>query len=293
MTVTYDYYHIFYYVARCRSFTKAAEELHNNQPNITRCINNLEHELGCRLFIRSNKGVVLTSEGEKLFKHVSVAFDELEKGEEEILADEGIASGTVSIGTSDLALQLIILDKLSQFHNTYPGIHLKISNSTSPQAVSALICGEHDYAVITTPAKVEKPLHSTTLMTFKDILICSYENFRSCRDIKSLRDLKNHPLILLGKETSSYTFYKEIFLRNNAEFKVDIEAATMDQVLPMIRHDLGIGFYPESLALPYINAGEICRLELEEDIPERKVCLIENFSKPQTCAMKEFKRILT
>ncbi len=54
----------YYYVAQYQSFTKAAEMLRNNQPNITRYINNLESELGCKLFIRSNRGVKLTPEGE-------------------------------------------------------------------------------------------------------------------------------------------------------------------------------------------------------------------------------------
>ena len=48
--ITYDYYRIFYFVAQYHSFTKAAEILKNNQPNITRCMNNLESELGCKLF---------------------------------------------------------------------------------------------------------------------------------------------------------------------------------------------------------------------------------------------------
>ena len=53
--ITYDYYRIFYFVAQYHSFTKAAEILKNNQPNITRCMNNLESELGCKLFIRSHQ----------------------------------------------------------------------------------------------------------------------------------------------------------------------------------------------------------------------------------------------
>ena len=57
---TYDYYRIFYHVAQQHSFTKAAEVLHNNQPNITRCMNNLETELGCHLFVRStHKSVII------------------------------------------------------------------------------------------------------------------------------------------------------------------------------------------------------------------------------------------
>ena len=60
LAVPYDYYRIFYYVAQHKSFTRAAEALGNNQPNITRCMNNLEQDLGCKLFVRTNHGVSLT-----------------------------------------------------------------------------------------------------------------------------------------------------------------------------------------------------------------------------------------
>lgn len=93
---TYDYYRIFYHVAQQHSFTKAAEVLHNNQPNITRCMNNLETELGCHLFVRSNRGVSLTPEGQKLFNHVAIAFEQLELGETELKRDQSLTSGLIS-----------------------------------------------------------------------------------------------------------------------------------------------------------------------------------------------------
>ena len=40
--MTLDYYRIFYYVARYKSFSNAAEMLGSNQPNITRCMNILQ-----------------------------------------------------------------------------------------------------------------------------------------------------------------------------------------------------------------------------------------------------------
>lgn len=64
----FDYYRIFYYVAKYKSFSKAAKFLHNNQPNITRCMNIMESELGCTLFIRSHRGIKLTPEGEQLYE---------------------------------------------------------------------------------------------------------------------------------------------------------------------------------------------------------------------------------
>ena len=85
MNICYDYYRIFYYVAKYRSITHAAKALFNNQPNITRTIKNLESELGCLLFIRSSQGVRLTPEGEKLYEHVRIAFEQIEAGETSIL----------------------------------------------------------------------------------------------------------------------------------------------------------------------------------------------------------------
>ena len=51
MDISYDYYRIFYYVAKYKSFTGAAEALLNSQPNITRTMKKLEKELGCTVQI--------------------------------------------------------------------------------------------------------------------------------------------------------------------------------------------------------------------------------------------------
>ena len=110
--ITYDYYRIFYFVAKYKSFTKAADILHNNQPNITRCMNNLEQELECTLFLRSNRGIVLTPEGEKLYKHVAIAYKQLSLAEEELRQDRTLENGIITIGASENALRLLLLSKL-------------------------------------------------------------------------------------------------------------------------------------------------------------------------------------
>lgn len=48
MNISYDYYRVFYYVAKYKSFTGAAKALLNNQPNITRMMKKLEEELGSK-----------------------------------------------------------------------------------------------------------------------------------------------------------------------------------------------------------------------------------------------------
>lgn len=81
MYINYEYYRVFYYAAKCGNLTKAAALLQNSQPNLTRAIKTLEAELGCTLFSRTNRGLILTPEGEALYRHIRVAFAEIEAGE--------------------------------------------------------------------------------------------------------------------------------------------------------------------------------------------------------------------
>ena len=79
MAANFEYYKIFYYVAKYRNITQAAKILLNNQPNLTRAIKTLESELGCPLFIRNNRGMKLTPEGERLFEHIRIAFERISR----------------------------------------------------------------------------------------------------------------------------------------------------------------------------------------------------------------------
>ena len=57
----------FYYVCKYHSITRAANVLRMSQPNVTRALNRLEEQLGCKLLVRSTRGVTMTPEGEVLF----------------------------------------------------------------------------------------------------------------------------------------------------------------------------------------------------------------------------------
>lgn len=96
MAVPYDYYRIFYYVAQHKALPRR-RGFGNNQPNITRCMNNLEQDLGCKLFVRTNHGVSLTPGGQRLYSRAAVAFEQLRLGESELRADCSLRTGSISI----------------------------------------------------------------------------------------------------------------------------------------------------------------------------------------------------
>ena len=66
-----DIQHIKYFlaVAECKSFSRAAEKLYVTQPILSRCIRNLEEELGSSLIIRSSRFFTLTDTGKVLYQY--------------------------------------------------------------------------------------------------------------------------------------------------------------------------------------------------------------------------------
>lgn len=275
LNINYDYYRIFYYVARYGSFTRAAQILLNNQPNITRMIGKLEQELGCTLFIRQNRGVSLTPEGEKLYHHVSIAFEHILTGEEEIAKDRSLQSGIVTIAASEIALHCAVLPRLKQFHQTYPGVRIRVLNHSSPHAVDALKNGLADFAVVTTPLGAEKSLHSTVLRDVQDVPVCSAAFAALADKVLTWKQLGQYPIISLEPGTNSFAFYASLFSDAGVEFAPDIEVSTADQILPMVRSDLGIGFVPIDFLEQNGSNDNLLILRLDRDVPRRQICLLK------------------
>lgn len=289
MNVNLEYYRIFYYVAKYQNFTKAARALENSQPNITRAMNLLEQEIHCTLFIRTNRGVRLTPEGEKLFVRVSAAMEQFQAAEEELHDSSGLEHGTVAIGASETALNIYLLEKLKEFHMEYPGIRLKIYNHSTPQAIQSVKNGEIDFAVVTTPANVEMPLKEVELYPFKEILVGGKTFTALGSQELSLAEIQNYPFICLGRETQTWKFYQQVFEQRGLELMPDTEVATTDQILPLVKNELGVAFLPEPMALGAAEKGEIVRLSLQEEIPERKVCMVYDRQHPFSAAAMELK----
>lgn len=292
MAVTYDYYRIFYYVAKYHSFTRAAKILMNSQPNITRAMNNLEQELGCRLFLRSPKGVTLTPEGEKLYAHVQIAYEHLQAGESELSSARSLQSGHIAIGASEIALHGLLLPVLRSFRLSYPGVHIQITNHSTPQAVSAVKNGSVDFAIVTTPTGISRPLKELPLIEYRDILIAG-PHFAALGEKTLCTDtLCKYPLVSLERGTHTYEFYDRLFSEHGEVFQPDVEVATTDQILPMVKHDLGLGFLPRSFAQDAIRNGEVFEVRLAQQIPSRHICLVWDKSRPLSTAAQKLVKMI-
>lgn len=292
MNISYEYYRMFYYVANYRNLTQAAEALHNNQPNISRTMKLLEHELGCNLLIRTNRGISLTPEGEALYNHVKIAVEQLQAAEEEIFKFVNMKEGSITIGASETALRMVVLPILNQFKKAYPEIRIRILNHLTTQAIESVKNGMVDFSVVATPALVDKSLTAYPILQFRDILIggASYEKYRE--NVVSLAELASHPLVCLGEGTMTYQFYESFYREHGVSLKTELEAATTDQILPMVENNLGIGYIPDIYAKDALEKKTVYQLRLLEEIPERTICFVENRKYPLSMAARVLKELL-
>lgn len=291
-TLNYDYYKIFYYVANYHSFTKAAHILMSSQPNMTRAVKNLERELGCTLLNRSNRTVELTPEGELLFRYAKIAVEQLQEAETKLQMNRDLHAGTISISTSEMALHCVLLPVLQRFRQRYPGVRIRIYNSAATQAMSALQNGLADLSVVTTPVSATKPLQMTPIHTFREVPICSGAFPELIGHPLPFQILAEYPLVCLKRETKTYAFYNELFLQHGLVLEPEIEAATADQILPLVKSGLGIGFVPEAFIQEEPTQQNLFVLQLEEPLPVRHVCLLKRTDVPLSIAARAMEQML-
>ena len=292
MHINLDSYRVFYYVAQYRSFTKAAEMLYSNQPNVTRTIKNLEQALNCTLFNRTSRSVQLTPEGEALFSHIAPAMQQIRDGEESVLLHSNLQGGTISIGVSEIALHQVLLPVLERFRQEYPGIRLRIFNSNTQQAFSALKNRLVDFSLVTPPIEDSYVFLRRDVVSFQEVPVCG-KAYQYLADQPLIWEhLASLPIISLCKGTSTHQLYTDWFRAHDLTFSPDIEAATADQILPMVRANLGIGFIPEQAAKEAAADGSIMILQSKENPPERTISLLKRKDMPLSIAAAELERMI-
>mgnify|MGYP000767876913 FL=1 len=174
----------------------------------------------------------------------------------------------------------------------YPGIRIKIYNHSTPQAVQSVKSGEIDFAVVTTPTTAKEPLREVKLQAFSEILVGGKTFTALGSQELSLAEILNYPFICLGRETMTYQFYYQFFMAHGLEMKLDTEAATTDQILPLVKAELGLAFIPQPMAEQAIRRHEIVQICLNEEIPRRDICMVYDVKRPMSVAAKKLKKIL-
>jgi DNA-binding transcriptional LysR family regulator len=263
-------YKIFNQVAIEGSFSKAAKSLFMSQPAISQSIAQLEGDLDVRLFTRTQRGVVLTEEGNLLFQHVNPGINLIANGEKRVSDAKNLLEGQLKLGVGDTVSRYFLMDCLEVFNRRFPAIKMKIINKTTMELGRLIKSGDIDLAIVNLPLD-DTAFSIVPVQEVHDVFIAGERFSNLSGKILRLSELSALPLIMLDSSSRSRQ-YVEGFLKSRGVYVTpDIELGSHDLLLQFARIGLGISCVVKEYSKEFLDGSSIFELELEEAIPVRSI----------------------
>lgn len=231
MNINFEYYKVFYIIAKNRNITKAANELNITQPSISRMLKTMEEQMNTKLFIRKTKGVILTQEGQELYRLIGDEIENIIKAENnfsKIINDEAL-----KIATNKTYLNYLIDNKKFDFllkdNHDITFLNNNNFNLLNNQLSNNLI----DFALISEPLnfKFDNDIKFKVLDKLHLVFVSNSNNEK----------INTKPLAILNNSNFNEicnNYIKDYNLTQNGIIKVD----DYDNLYPLISNGYANGF---------------------------------------------------
>ena len=122
----WDKLRIFHAAAQAGSFTHAGENLNMSQSAVSRQVSGLEQDLGVALFHRHARGLILTEQGEHLFRTVNDVMQKLEGVRSRLTEASEKPTGPLRLTTTVGLGSTWLTDRIHEFIDLYPDVRLQL-----------------------------------------------------------------------------------------------------------------------------------------------------------------------
>lgn len=268
MNINLEYYKVFITIAKNKNITKAANELNISQPAISKMLKTMEGQIGKKLFIRENKGVVLSKEGIELYNLISNEINNIIKAEN--VFSRIISNNEIKIAIHPTVLNYFInTKKIDTLLNKYANISF-MDTSNFDLLNSQLKNGIIDSAFIIEPTnyKFDDNLIFKTLKTFH---LCMVSNEPSS-------EIFNKPLILLDTNPK----YKKIVQSIQKSFHTEetrvIIINDYDNILPLVKNGYANGLVIKEFVEKELQDEEVYEIPIEYQLPDINIGILYNIN---------------
>jgi DNA-binding transcriptional LysR family regulator len=255
-------------------------------------IKSLEEKLGSNLFIRSTKGVKLTSEGTILYSYLSQAIgliDIAEQKHEEMLL---LYYGEVTIGASDSIISGFLLPYLEKYNNLHNKITIKVINRTTDETLELLKTGSIDFGFVNLPIDSSENIDIIKCMTIHDCIVFGTKFKELLNKNFNIKDLSNYPLLMLKGTSNSRRLLDEYAKQQGLSLNPIIELDSTDLLIKFAKINLGIAFVIKEFAEPALDDMNLFELPLSPQIPHREIGLVKLKDIPLSHAANAFVKLL-
>lgn len=240
------------------SVTAAAKRLNLTQPAVSRLLGLLESRMGGELFNRRNGRLIPTDEALMLYKEVDVALLSIERVSELAKNLYNADFGELTIVAPPSFAEGILSDVISRFLTQHPNLRIRLDSQSVEKARDMVALRAVDCGFMKLP--VDFPGITCTPMT-RSSTVCalSARHHLSKKATVNVRDLRDEPLILLGKGRVSRLQLDQVFREAAVKMNVRVETHTVGAACAIARHGIGVAIVNEMLALQYVDPDLVLR----------------------------------
>jgi len=214
---------------------------------LSRSIRQLEDELGALLFVRDNRSVSITTEGQKFQQYAKETISQWNLVRNDLADSAVLPQGQISLYCSVTATYSILFDLLNRFRADYPGIEIKLHTGDPEDAISRVIAGEEDIAIAPHPSKLPRGVvfkHITdSALLFIAPLDASDPDIPSSPPMSATQWAKV-PMIL-SEGGVARNRLDAWFRERNIDPRIYAQVAGNEAIVSMVSLGLGVGVVPK------------------------------------------------
>lgn len=206
-------------VAECKNITAAAEKLYISQPSLSAAIHNLEKEMNVTAFVRSNKGMTVTKEGEELLSFARNLLEQADIMKERFCTDSNRKPKfCVSCQHYSFAVNAFV-DVVNEYDAAEYNFTLR--ETQTGEIIDDVANGNSELGILYLSESNEDVLHKLFKkndLVFEEIFEASPHIFISKnhpladKDSISLEDLKPYPYLVYEQGERNSFYFSEEFL---------------------------------------------------------------------------------
>ncbi|MBR6137399.1 MAG: LysR family transcriptional regulator [Bacilli bacterium] len=276
MKTNLELYKTFYYVAKNKNITQAANELMISQPAVSKSIKTLERDLDTILFNRNKDGVTLTNAGEMLFNKIRRAMELIVSAEEDLSSLNNMESGTINIGAGNTIMQRYLMPYIKEFHELYPNINVIVHTVVTPELIKRAQLGLVDIVFTHLPNDIPNNFKIYKIKKLHDIFVVNKDSEYKDKVIKK-NDLKTLPLVLLPFEASNRKNFNKFCVANNIVINPLMEIGNDLIIEDCVQGGLGVGLVVREYVQNQLDNKELFELKTNFKLEDKDlVCLVES-----------------
>lgn len=265
-------------VVEKESISEAAMSLFISQPSLSNAIKEVEKEYNIILFLRNNKGVVLTPEGKEFVQYAKQILVQSDMLEERYLNETRKKKFSISSQHYPFVVESF-MELLKKYDSLEYDFSLKETKTVEiiedvklyKSEIGVIYLSSYNEKVITKMLK-EAKLSCEELFVLKPKIFVSKENPLCRNKTVHFSDLENYPYISFDQgENSSFYLSEEIFsnVHHKREIKVSDRATMTNMIVGLNGYTIGSGLINEKFE------NDLATIPLEEDILMH-ICVITN-----------------